>query len=179
MTESQSLTQRAVIAELQRYFYLISQVEPGIPRLNPDGIYTSETADAVSIFQKEIMGRPDPDGKVDYETWQSLVAHCRQAEDRLRGPVAVSPFRAALKNGELSPGDVCDLVIQVKLMMNTLSLEYLCTEGIPLTPTYDEKLTEAVRGFQLAQGLPDTGVIDRTTWDRLAMAYNKLVTCGE
>ena len=170
---------RRVAEELQNFFYVISQVEPEVPRLNPDGIYTEETAEAVRVFQKKIMGRPDPDGRVDYETWRQLVSHYHAAEARLREPRTVSPFRIALKNGVLSPGDKCDLVLMIKLMMNTLALEYRCAENVPLTEEYDEALTDAIRQFQVVHGLPETGAVDRATWDRLAMAYDQLTSNGE
>ena len=132
MTEQKS-SYRRVVKELQNYFYVISQVEPEVPRLNPDGLYTGATADAVRTFQEKIMGRRDPDGKVDYETWEQLVAHYRRAEALLSEPNTISPFRTVLKNGVLSPGDRCDLVLLIKLMMNPLTLEYRCADGLPLT----------------------------------------------
>jgi len=34
-------------------------------------------------------------------------------------------------------------------------------------------MEEAILSFQFANGLEPDGIIDRSTWDRLAMAYNK------
>ena len=176
MTEQNRPSYHQVVRELQHYFYVISQVDPDIPRLNPDGVYSGATADAVRIFQEKIMGRTEADGNVDYETWQELVRRCREAEGRLSEPQRIAPFRTALKNGRLSPGDRCDLVLLIKVMMNCIGLDYRCAEDLTADDRYDDQLTEAVRRFQNTQGLPETGEIDRATWDRLAMVYNKIVS---
>ncbi len=176
MTEQNRPSYHEVVKELQHYFYIISQTDPEIPRLNPDGIYSEATAEAVRSFQTKIMGRTDADGCVDYETWQALLRHYRAAEQQLGEPQRISPFGTALKNGRLSPGDRCDLVLIVKLMMNCIGIDYRCAEGLTADDRYDDGLTEAVTRFQITQGLPETGEIDRITWNRLAMVYNKIVS---
>ncbi|MBR5683556.1 MAG: peptidoglycan-binding protein [Ruminococcus sp.] len=41
--------------------------------------------------------------------------------------------------------------------------------------TYDESTMQAVKAFQRAYGLPDTGETDTATWDRIAAVYRDYI----
>jgi peptidoglycan hydrolase-like protein with peptidoglycan-binding domain len=166
-------TYRPAVRAVQTYLYTISQVDPQIPRVNPDGIYGPETANAVRVFQEAYLGFGD--GKVDYSTWQALVAHYREAEVSLSEPNRIAPFTAPLKDGVLRYGDRSDLVMMVRIMLATIGIEYTLSEALPITDLFDESMEEAVRSFQYIHGLTASGILDRSTWDRMALAYNKSV----
>ena len=164
-------TYRPSVRAVQTYLYTISQVDPKVPRINPDGVYGSETANAVRIFQETYVGFGD--GKVDYATWQALVTHYREAETVLSEPNRIAPFTERLKDGVLRRGDRSDLVTIVRIMMATMGLDYAASEGLLITDLFDAPMEEAVRSFQYANGLAVNGLLDRPTWDRMALAYNK------
>ena len=159
------------VRDIQTFLYTISQVDPLIPRVNPDGIYGPETADSVRIFQETYLGFGD--GKVDFATWQALVAHYRTARTALREPERIAPFTAFLKDGRLVLGDRSDVVMMVRIMLASLGQEYAEAEGLPITDLFDAKLEEVILSFQYVNGLEPDGIVDRNTWDRLAIAYNK------
>ena len=74
----------------------------------------------------------------------------------------------------LSDGERSELVFITQLMLNALSLYY----DLPYTApngSYDEVTMSAVREFQRANMLAETGEIDPDTWDRLAIEYNRTV----
>lgn len=164
-------TYRQAVRDIQTFLYTISQVDPLIPRVNPDGIYGPETADSVRIFQETYLGFGD--GKVDFTTWQALVAHYRTALTSLREPERIAPFTTFLKDGRLVLGDRSDVVMMVRIMLASIGLAYADAEALPITDLFDAKMEEAILSFQYVNGLEPDGVIDRNTWDRLAMAYNK------
>jgi len=164
-------TYRQAVRDIQTFLYTISQVDPLIPRVNPDGIYGPETADSVRVFQETYLGFGD--GRVDFATWQALVAHYRDARTALREPERIAPFTAFLKDGRLLLGDRSDIVMMVRIMLATIGLDYACAEGLPITDLFDDAMEEAILSFQFANGREPDGIIDRSTWDRRAMAYNK------
>lgn len=164
-------TYRQAVRDIQTFLYTISQIDPLIPRVNPDGIYGPKTADAVQTFQETYIGFGD--GKVDFTTWQTLVAHYRVARTALQEPERISPFTLPLKDGCLVNGDRSDLVMIVRIMLASLGLVYREAEELPITDQFDTLMEDAVRAFQFANDLTVNGKIDRPTWDRLAMTYNQ------
>ena len=171
MNDQEPLSYRPAVQRVQTYLYTIATVDPEIPRVNPDGIYGPTTAESVTAFQNKY--RLPPNGKVNFETWQMLLLRYHEALRALGEPTRISPFRLFLKNGVLIPGDRSDLVMLLRIMLGQLGLIYLPLEGFPVSDRYDDDLSYAVTHFQLTQGLPDTGIVDRGTWDRLALAYNE------
>ena len=164
---------RRVVRELQNYLYTIAQTDPEVTRVNPDGIYGPETAEAVRGFQQK--HQLPATGRVDFETWQKLLSEYRMASRKLAEPERISPFLTQLKNGELTVGDRSDLVILVRVMLHSLGIEYEAFAAFPITDLFDEEMAEALRYFQLAQGVEPTGSVNRQTWDRLAGSYNKYI----
>ncbi|MDO5735812.1 MAG: peptidoglycan-binding protein [Propionibacteriaceae bacterium] len=73
-----------------------------------------------------------------------------------------TPSQTALPVVILSPGDTGDLVRE--LQHRLLQLDWF--EG-SITPNFGDQTQLAVEGFQTKRGLPGTGVVDPTTWDRL------------
>ena len=60
------------------------------------------------------------------------------------------------------------------IMYNTLSRDYTELEGIVLNGIYDENTQNAIKIFQRKNMLDDTGIIDATTFNRLADAYEEI-----
>ena len=164
-------TYRQAVRDIQTFLYTISQIDPLVPRVNPDGIYGPETAEAVRVFQETYLGFGD--GRVDFATWQALVAHYRTAQTALREPERIAPFTVFLKGGRLILGDRSDIIMIVRIMLANIGLDHATSEGIPITDLFDDAMEEAILSFQYTNGLEPDGIIDRNTWDRLAIAYNK------
>ena len=58
------------VVQLQEQLNAISQAYPALPKVNPDGIYGSQTQACVRKFQS-IFGLPET-GIVDYPTWYKV-----------------------------------------------------------------------------------------------------------
>lgn len=165
---------RESVRQVQTFLYTIAQVEDDVMRVNPDGIYSPNTAEAVRSFQKKYLDHID--GKVDYATWVMLLERYRLAEQLLREPNRISPFSFSLKNDVLTVGDRSDLVVILRAMLAHLGITYLPAEDLPINDLYDERISDIIRHFQTANGLRADGVLDRLTWDRLAYVYNRQVS---
>lgn len=162
---------RASIRRIQSALTSISRVDRDIPRVNPDGIYGEQTSDAVYVFQQKYLGKGD--GRVDFPTWQELLRVSKEADSELSEASSIHPFAERLKDGRLVLGDRSPLVTMIKLMMKSIGITYPFMESIEVSELFDDALYRAVTEFQLIHGLKINGEIDKATWDRLALAYDR------
>ncbi|MBQ8510051.1 MAG: peptidoglycan-binding protein [Clostridia bacterium] len=161
----------AIIYEIQRYLYALHFDTDGeIPLVNPDGIYGPETSAAVSAFQR--MAELPVTGQVDFETWRRLYAAYIDSVERSARPSAIFPFPEeagyTIRRGEYS-----DIAALVQFVLRLLSNVYDELEGLPPSGIYDDATMEDIRVFQRAHNLPQTGEVDRRTWNALASDYNR------
>lgn len=59
-------------------------------------------------------------------------------------------------------------VLVIQSILLTLSQEYPDIPEVSITGTYDARTARAVKAFQEITGLPQTGNVDRVTWNMLA-----------
>ena len=164
--------QKEAIKELQGYLQILYKDGYDLPFVAIDGIYSDVTEQAVKDFQLAVGLAPS--GETDFDTWTALVAASRQAMIRLEPSKAITPFERPLSDNEVRSGEISDLVTIIQLMLKTLT-QYEYSDVI--ADGYFGDVTEnAVIDFQMRNGLPVTGVVDKITWNALATAYNKYVS---
>ena len=163
--------EQAAIRNLQRYLRQLSYVDDRIPPPPIDGIYDTRTREAVRAFQR-IEGLPET-GVVDPTTWELLFERYEESLERESAPVPLAQFPRLSPGYALRKGDESFLVRLVQYALGELDLIYEGLDDLPQTGVYDEKTVAAVREFQRRQGLPETGEVDRATWDALANTYNR------
>lgn len=162
----------SIIAYVQNALLELSRHTDAILRVNPDGIYGRETAESVRSFQRYY--RLPVTGRVDFNTFTRLRESHDAMDESICSLAGIIPFTRSLSINCALPSDYFDLVYIIQLMLNTISILYNLTD-VDATGSYDERTIAAIRSFQLINNLPPTGVVDRSTWNRLAEAYNKLV----
>lgn len=86
------MQKREHINELQRYLHDISYYDPNIPRIIPDGIYGTETSDAVRAFQRQ-YGLID-NGETNPATWMMIVEVYRNFVETLAQSLDISRGRS-------------------------------------------------------------------------------------
>lgn len=162
---------REHIYDIQRFLRRVQQAQGKLSPLVPDGFYGPETSAAVRDFQRE-NGLPST-GTVDYETWTRIVGQYAALlpGDALPTPVAFFPVGA---EACLSPGDRNSAVAALQLMLNTTVPHFPASSPLPLTGEYNAATAASVRRLQNSFQLPETGVTDRATWERLALLHNSL-----
>lgn len=155
------------IAEILGLLYQIALRDSRIPAVLPQREYTDEAALAVRAFQ-EAYGLPVT-GEIDGKTWDSITETYR----RLTG--AAVPLRV-FPAGEirLQRGDSGSQVQLLQSLLNLAAQRFANLEPVSITGEYDAETEEAVRRMQRISGLPETGVLDRSTWNRLAALFNSL-----
>ena len=160
---------RAEIYEMQTMLRLLSQTDPLIPNVNPDGIFGPETEKAVLAFQVG-AGLP-PTGIVDFGTWTALTNAYRNALSLTRRGLAIFPFPGG--DYTVGKGEQSDLVYIIQLILSGIDVVYDIFDEIDISGIFDQKTEDAVRIFQRINRLPETGVVDSATWDRLALDHNR------
>ncbi len=151
------------INELQRYLHDISYYDPNIPRILPDGVYGAETADAVRAFQRQ-YGLSDS-GETNPATWLAIVDVYRSFVETLAQSLDVFPRDVGRI---ISIGDSGLPVLVIQSILLTLEQEYPALPAVAITGEYDLRTQAAVREFQKITGLPQTGDVNRVTWNMLA-----------
>lgn len=167
--------QNQYVRELQYYLDVISGFNNALPSVTIDGVFGSETETAVRAFQ-EFYGLT-VDGVVGEQTWNMI-------QDVYQG------IRASLSNGtsttgaKLYPGyillegiensDVRDLQTYLALIGRT----YTSLPEIPVTGYFGSQTEAAVRAFQKAFGISESGVVGAVTWDAIANEYDQITLAG-
>ncbi|WP_446686739.1 L,D-transpeptidase family protein [Phytoactinopolyspora halotolerans] len=137
------------VRELQARLKQIEWYAPDIT-----GEYDDVTVEAVSGFQDK-RGY-DATGEVDEQTWDTLVSMTREpTDDELHNRIVAGP-------PILQHGDTGDEVRELQARLKQIGW----FDG-EITPNYGDVTAQAVAGFQVKRGLPDTGAVDQDTWDTL------------
>ena len=158
------------IRSLQTMLRVISEDTGDLPSVIPDGIYSQDTMNAVSAFQRR-YGLPIT-GVTDHATWEAIVAAYEPALVRLD---AAQPIEVVLEHGEVfRMGDKSPYLYLVQSMLLVLAQEYPNIAKPSHSGTVDTPTAEALAAFQLLAGLPPTGELDRVTWKYLTQHYTLL-----
>lgn len=162
---------------MQRRLNRISANFPGIPKIYPaDGFFGKSTTDAVKKFQ-EVFGLT-PDGLVGTATWneiQQIYTAVKKLysvnSEGLRYSDISSDFTT-----ELSEGSSGDGVLNLQYFLSYISLFVPTVSEVSYDGVYGPNTASAVRSFQKTYGLPETGVVNRTVWDRIESVYYDIVS---
>lgn len=153
--------------EILGLLYQIALRDSRIPIVLPEKEYSEEAALAVRAFQ-QAYGLPVT-GEIDGDTWNAIV----ETYHRLMDEAAPLTFFPA---GEfrLQERDSGELVQLVQVLLNLAAAHYGNLMPVAVTGEYDAQTAEAVRKLQAVSSLPETGILDRNTWNRLAALVNTL-----
>lgn len=164
---------REAVRELQKYFLTLARSGMEVPRLRIDGVYGDETREAVRIFQA-LMGIPVT-GIVDIITWNILYSEYLSAlSENSRGD-GIFPFDGIFKDGEVSPSDRGNIVYILQILLETVASYYDDMVKQTINGIFDKVTEENLKAFQRGNNIPETGVLDRLTWNVLARVYNEYI----
>ncbi len=160
------------VRELQQYLRIIRRERDGFTDVPIDGRFGEDTAAAVRQFQTE-AGLP-ADGNVDRATWEAARDTAREIIALHALPVAVQAFRMDQKPLEIGDNNASVMILQV--MLFALSVRFInlpkadAPDGI-----YTENTASVVRSLQRHSGLPETGTVNKPTWDAITILYNQTI----
>ena len=162
---------------IQRKLNRISTNFPGIPKIYPtDGFFGSTTTEAVKKFQ-EVFGL-DVDGLVGRATWNQIQFIYNAVKklytvnsEGIRITEVTTRFTDNLSEGSSGEG-----VLSVQYYLSYIALFIPSVIEAAMDGSFGPATTNAVRSFQRTYGLPETGVVDRATWDRMENVYFEIVS---
>lgn len=154
--------EREAILQVQRALRTLGY---GVPI---DGVWDSATRDATAAFQRGAGLAVS--GVVDRATWDALMGEA--AAEAVR---SISPFPRDVPGFALRLGDESELVSVLHHMLRALAVEHDALEGIGGGMVYTPATARAVQAVQGAEGLAQTGEVDRATWNALARGYDGVV----
>lgn len=155
------------IRSLQTMLRTIAQTDSNQITVIPDGVYTSQTADAVRSFQEN--AGITPTGVADQDTWDAIVAAYRPAQIEVS---PAEPIFITLNPGQtFRPGDRHHHIRLLQAMLALLAEAYPGFPEPALTGTLDPRTEEAIRTLQLLAGLESTGILDKQTWKELVLHH--------
>ena len=157
----------ASIRDLQHMLDRLSRRYPQLPRLVETGIFDELTLEAVMIFQRD-FGLPVT-GVVDHDSWYAIVEAYR---DDLLHYGAPAPL-LVLPDGEFSTGagEASEPVRIAQALFCALSVP-LVNFGPCETDLVNQGATQNnLLLLQQLAGLPETGNLDRVTWEYLTRHY--------
>lgn len=160
------------VRDLQEMLRLISHVHREIPLLSADGEFGEGTLEAVMTFQ-HLMSLPVT-GQVDQMTWDAITDTHSQVKSQLLPPrtVALFPHHThAIQQGQSSP-----LLYPIQGMFFALADVFAPVQPGALTGTLDGSTVSNLRWVQRAGHHPETGELDRETWELLSRIYETFVT---
>lgn len=160
------------VEQIQIKLNRISRNFPGIPRISPqDGFFDTSTTAAVTKFQ-EVFDLT-PDGIVGRATWYRINFIYNAVKklfelnsEGLRISELETVYTDTLKEGDESIG-----VLTLQYYLNYIGL-FLSTVSSPgIDGVFGTDTKASVLSFQRAYGLPETGEVDRLTWDNIENVY--------
>lgn len=155
------------IRSLQTMLRVLSENDPSLPTVVPDGIYGQNTIQAVSAFQRQ-RGLPVT-GITDETTWNAIVAAYEPALI-IVGPA--EPIEIIMDPGQVYRlGDESPYLLLAQSMLIYLSGDYDTIPRPNHTGILDRETASALSGFQTLNGLPDTGQLDKITWKNLSRQF--------
>ncbi|MGN0447588.1 MAG: peptidoglycan-binding protein [Acutalibacteraceae bacterium] len=161
------------VVSLQYFLAILAFFNSYQPPVTIDGIYGTQTRDAVSAFQRD-KGLPIT-GAVDQRTWESIYAAYKGVVDYLEMEkivlsVATEPYPGVV----LRRGDVGPSVFTFKTYLNFIASYFYDISQVPENSVFDPRTQIAVREFQRIFSLPVTGQVNEQTWNTIADTYRVL-----
>jgi peptidoglycan hydrolase-like protein with peptidoglycan-binding domain len=153
------------VENLQFYINYVSNFYPSIPAVSRDGVFGSETANAVRQLQG-VFGL-EPDGIVGERTWRALY-------DAYLGIVSTIPLEYVEASGVPFPGEVLRVgsegedVVLLQRYLSRIAEDYPEISEVGVTGYFGNQTEAAVMSFQEYFGTSaQSGIVDAVTWDAI------------
>ncbi len=155
------------VFEAQSYLRNIGRTDSDISPLVPDGIFANETTASVKSFQRK-YGLEET-GIINYETWELLKNKNSEAVFISSEPLQI--VKITNEDLPLVKGMDNTLVYTLHLMLNNVADRYENFTPLPLQSLFDDNTEREVRRWQRVISHPESGQVDKVTWNNLAEFY--------
>lgn len=157
------------VRSLAYYLNVIAYFNPEIPTVNSGGVFNAAMEEQVKAVER-FYGL-NPDGVVDFRTWQLINRIYSDILNNL--PEGYEGATAALYPGyNLTPGMRSDDVKEFQTYLRVIGQNIRDVPVIEATGYFGPETERAVMTFQRLYGLEPSGIVGAPTWDALAKEYN-------
>lgn len=157
---------------VQYYLSLIAVYNNAIPPVTIDGIYGSDTVQAVRSFQTEYGA--EPTGVVDEETWDLMTDVYIGILDE-NPPRYLSSEEVPYPGRVLREGDSGDAVRLIQERLNFIADFYDNVPKINVDGFFGPQTVEALNAFLTDSGLSSNGFVGPVAWDLIEDIYFRLL----
>jgi len=161
------------VTVLQVMLNRIGRNYPAIPRVNPvDGVFGSQTEDAVKRFQQ--IFNLTPDGIVGQGTWYKLVSlyvGVTNLSELVSEGQPYTRIQAPASGVTLREGSSGIAVSALQYFISIIAQFNSGVPGLAIDGIFGPKTAAAVRAVQSRLGLSATGTVDQATWQRIYDEY--------
>ena len=163
------------VRSLQTMLRTLAEHDNRYQSVVPDGIYSSQTANAVAKFQQN-HGLPIT-GITDQRTWEEIVT---RYEPALIFVDEAQPVEIILNPNEfLRRGDESPYLYVAQALLKVLSSVYGSIGEPSQNGILDDATADSLSSFQALTGLPITGNLDKHTWKHLALHFPLAANLGQ
>ncbi len=157
------------VSTLQYYLDFLGFFYDTLPDIRIDGIFGSETQNAVLAFQRQ-FDLPQ-DGIVGRQTWYRLQD---EYDSVLRSlPSEYTSYSSLLYPGYyITTGATGKVVEQLQTFINTIAQNNSSIPSVTVDGIYGESTQNAVRAIQRLVGQNPTGAVGPLTWNEIVNLYN-------
>lgn len=153
------------VEKLQELLLDVVTLYPSLPIVTIDGIFNSETKNAVKEFQ-ELNGLT-PSGIVDDMTWNKLQYLSNKNPNRVDALVNGVDFLDQSEN-IISEGSTGDFVKELQEYLNIAADKYPNINKLKVDGIFGPKTKAAVIEFQKLNDLTPDGIVGTNTWEVLS-----------
>lgn len=153
------------VEKLQELLLDVVTLYPSLPIVTIDGIFNSETKNAVKEFQ-ELNGLT-PSGIVDDMTWNKLQYLSNKNPNRVDALVNGVDFLDQSEN-IISEGSTGDFVKELQEYLNIAADKYPSIGKLKVDGIFGPKTKAAVIEFQKLNDLTPDGIVGTNTWEALS-----------
>ena len=159
-------------ADLQYFLRFISEFNPRVEAPAIDGVFGTETENAVRSFQRE-YGLPET-GVVNTQTWEAIYSAYRGMLESL--PVGYfSDSTEPYPGFPIRLGSRGEEVLRIQRYLNVISEAYPQIPRLTEDSIFGPSTQASVLAFQSLFGLNPDGIVALTTYNRIASLYRDLV----
>ena len=168
---AEPITKNDAVRNLQRYLRRLSFEENDIQAVPIDGIFASRTEEALSEFQR--MNRLPVTGRADKITWDLLFEEYQRLDRKTDHREILDLFPKAPPRYQTTLGEQSSFIGLVQWMLLELSAFYDTLSPSVVTGQMDIATSDSVSEFQRIHRIPQTGQVDRNTWNHISKAYSQ------
>lgn len=159
------------IRNVQQFLRRISY-DNDIPRIIPDGIFGTQTQNAVMEFQR-VFDMPQS-GVIDNDTWNGIYSAYKSTLKKYAEPIKTHIFPSP--HFKISSGDENGIVYVIQAMLTALSGKLENIPELEINGKFDQNTQNAVIEIQNAAGIRQTGEINKETWKFISALFETFIS---